>query len=244
MKKMMGILIAAVLVFGLANSASAALHVRGLGEITRQGAGHGGSYKLIYDDVLNVTWLDFSAEKADWVSQNGWASNLSVAFGEATFDNWRLPITDETNVTLNSVGGFQGPGPNGIYSYDHGFNLLNSELSILYEISLSNNPKINTSGNQAAVYGLVNTGPFGNLIADQYWSQTEYSPDTGDAWNFTFDGGATGNGDDRGPFDYKETELFAIALIDGDVAPVPLPGAIFLLFPALVGLFGLRHKLS
>jgi hypothetical protein len=80
---------------------------------------------------------------------------------------------------------------------------------------------------------LTNTGPFVNLSASDYWSGTEYALNTDYAWDFYFyagGGGAT----------IKTNTERALAVHDGNV--VPIPGAIFLLGPGLLGLAAVRRR--
>ena len=80
-------LVVAVLAIG--SAAQAALTDVGMGTITSGGSG---SYKLIYDDVQDITWLDYTSASAKWSDQSSWADNLVVSYGGQTFDQWRLPI--------------------------------------------------------------------------------------------------------------------------------------------------------
>lgn len=90
---------ALVLSAGLSGAAQAALHDRGGG--------------LIYDDVLNVTWLQdanaargSSYDSADgltdgrttWKNSVDWAANLSYydSIRNVTYTDWRLPTTTDT----------------------------------------------------------------------------------------------------------------------------------------------------
>lgn len=62
------------------------LSVAGTGTI----AGVAGSFQLIYDADLNLTWLDYSKGAASWDAQMTWATNLAVTVNGLTYDNWRL----------------------------------------------------------------------------------------------------------------------------------------------------------
>jgi hypothetical protein len=67
-----------------------------------------GSYKLIYDDQLNITWLDFTRwgkgiyDTMD--RQVTWASELEVDFNGQIIDDWRLPTADAGNVQNSEMG--------------------------------------------------------------------------------------------------------------------------------------------
>jgi len=80
-------IIVAVVVVGLPATAGAALITRGI-----DSSGN----RLIYDDDLDITWYDSSAAANTWAGQMDWASALSVDFNGIIYDDWRLPVTDET----------------------------------------------------------------------------------------------------------------------------------------------------
>jgi len=86
----MGVILAMVLL--VSSTASATLLVTGTGEITNGGSG---SYKLIYDNAQDITWLDYTSGSANWTDQSNWADNLVVTFEGLTLDEWRLPIAGE-----------------------------------------------------------------------------------------------------------------------------------------------------
>lgn len=81
---------------------------------------------------------------------------------------------------------------------------------------------------------LGNTSPFTNLGPYPYWSGTEYI--TGGAWVFDFSKGTQGQST-------EQNNHYALAVHDGDVgAPVPIPGAVWLLGSGLIGLIGIRRR--
>src|SRR3989304_8176113 len=105
MKKTFMLLSMSMIVFGLTTFLPGTVHAtlidRGMGEIVSGGSG---SYKMIYDDCLDITWLDFThlhtpgqGFNMDWDTQNNWVLGLEVNFSGQTFDDWRLPNTDESN---------------------------------------------------------------------------------------------------------------------------------------------------
>ncbi|MFK8029355.1 MAG: DUF1566 domain-containing protein [Gammaproteobacteria bacterium] len=129
-------------------------------ELFDRGAG------LIYDSVLDVTWLQnaqLGQPSSNWAGQMSWAENLS--FGD--YDDWRLPSMDVNgddtvvDCTLVSEAMCQ-----------------DNELGYMHEHNLGGGSPL--TGDQ---------GPFLG-IEGFYWSSTQFaaSPDNL-AWNFFFTNG-------------------------------------------------------
>lgn len=210
------------LTVGLTGAAHAALHDRGGG--------------LIYDDVLDVTWLQdanyakTSGYDADglmnWSDAKTWAAGLSFSDGLRTYDDWRLPKVNPVNgVSINYSYAADG-------STDFGFNITSqsSEMAYMYYANLSNPGGNTTTGVVSGCYVqgssncLDNVGPFGNLQAFTYWSGSGL--DTTYAFTFVMTNGYQ--------LAYNKTvNRYAWAVRDGDVAVVPEPEN-YLMF--LVGL--------
>lgn len=200
---------------------------------------------LIYDDVLNITWLQDAnyaqtiGENADGRDSFGWAENwvANLSFYDSvrdvTYDDWRLPKIQPIN----------GTNPNYAFSMngstDQGFNISAPE-SLYAGSTASEMPHLfyNTLGNKGfysidgvgpqAGWGELNSGPFINLQANYYWASN----------GFFFD---FGNGDQvqGGGITY------AWAVRDGDVAaitsPIPEPET-YAMFMAGLGLMGLMAR--
>ena len=112
MKNLSAFLCAMVLVIGLAGTANAALWDRGGG--------------LIYDDVLDITWLqdaNYAGTTMNWADAVAWADQL--VFGG--FDDWRLPATIDGPLVLGHDGTTTG-----------GYNIITSEMGFMYYNNLGN----------------------------------------------------------------------------------------------------------
>lgn len=180
-----------ILVLGLiTGSAHAALQGRDLN-------GSPNSFEAYYDTDLDITWLADANVNGPmtWADANTWAVNLSVVdtFNHLTYDNWRLPTALNQDLT--------GPC--------FGFNCASSEMGHLFYSEL---------GGVAGQFIMNSSDPdlakFTNLLAEGYWSGTEYTPDTSNAWLFSF------HYSDQ-VVDAKYSGFYAIAVSPGDVAAVP-----------------------
>lgn len=83
-------------------------------------------------------------------------------------------------------------------------------------------------------WGAWNTGPCSNFHPDRYWSGTGYAPGPTNAWFFSFGFGVQSAIS-------KGQNYYAWAVHPGDIAPIPVPGAVWLLGSAL-GVLGLVRR--
>ena len=197
------------LMLSVTTMAQAELHNRGGG--------------LIYDDVLDITWLqDANYARTSGGDNNGrmtwnqamvWVQGLAYydSIRNVTLTDWRLPKIGPMNGS-NYVSDFSVDG-----TTDRGFNTVSvqSELAHMFYVTLGNLGYAATDGSYPQPgYGLVHVGPFMNLRPLAYWSESEYEPFLGHAWGFIYLTGSQHAG-------VKDLEAFyAWAVRDGDVAAV------------------------
>jgi len=153
--------------------------------------GHG----LIYDNVLDVTWLqDANYAKTsghdtdgrmNWSDANAWAADLSYDGGiYGTIDDWRLvDVAPVDNTAFDYSFSYDG-------STDIGYNITStqSELAYMFYQNLGNTGYYDSTGTSTGCTGadlcLTNTGPFDNLESYVYWSAVGYAPGSNIAWAF------------------------------------------------------------
>jgi hypothetical protein len=214
----------AVLILGLvlALPAQAALHNRGGG--------------MLYDDVLNVTWLQdanyakTSGYDADgqmtWAEAKTWADGLVFhdSVRNVNYNDWRLASNSPVGADWSynySPGG----------TTDVGYNITSehSELSYMYYVNLGLKGALSPTEVSQSNFGVHGNGTYGgqrdvglvqNLQSSVFWSGTAYAPNpTNFAWRFGTNYGFQ-------YYDLQDGEFFAWAVRPGDVAaPVPEPEA-------------------
>lgn len=209
------ILSASVLCLASVLPAQAELHDRGGG--------------LIYDDVLDVTWLqdatyivssgEATSSKMSWADAVDYAENLNYydPVRNVIWSDWRLPQTLPVNgVSYQSEHSIDG-------STDNGFNVSSpaSELGYMYYVNLSGLAFTDQFGNwpQPGYETLIFTGPFLNLDrTPAFWSGTEFEEFPGHAWGFIFTTGTQHHG-----VKTLDRALSPWPVRDGDVAAGPVP---------------------
>lgn len=185
-------------------------------------------YNLIYDNHSQLIWLDYTNGSDNWTNQNSWTFGLNTA-GVLTYNlnagvsmnwssDWRLPtVTDTGSVGCN-------------FSYsgtDCGYNVDTStgEMAHMWHDELGNVSYYDTSGSgpQSGWSGITNAGDFQNLQQGGYWSGTEFTDGSNNAWVFNPNWGY------QGDFP-KGNNTYAIAIRSGVVVvPEPVSSTIFII---------------
>lgn len=200
--------------FTVSISANAALYDRGDG--------------MIYDDVLDITWLQ-DANYAltsgydtnglmTWTETNEWVNNL--VYGG--FDDWRLP---SVNTLLTDAAN----SPETAYGFTSG------ELGYMYYINLENCLCPTIAGSFSFIDGVsgelmsfLNVPSQGHWYGDEEnWGIFYLAPYTGAQLEIASSAGLAG-----------------WAVRDGDVAAVPVPATAWLFGSALIGFMGFKRKIN
>jgi hypothetical protein len=200
-----------------------------------------------FDSALEITWLANwnTAGPLDWIQAKAWALSLNV-FGVT---GWRLPsIFDKSQVDCSFSG-----TPNGKCGYNP--SPASSELAHMFYVTLGNLARCapndgNCSSGEQVGWGLSNTAKFsgmqGYYFLDSEFIPDPLSPSPGLAWSFyAYDGfqGAIS----------QHTAIWAVAVKNGDIQPVPEPstfllmlagGAIAILKSKRGGEFSVRRGLA
>lgn len=230
-------------------AAQASLHDRGGG--------------LIYDDVLDVTWLQDAnyamtqgysllqyGRYLTWADALVWAADLSYydSVRNITWTDWRLPKITPLDPAVGwqmqiSTNGDQDDSYNVSAPGTKYAGSTASELPYMYFNNLGNTSRCPVGGGWegcstagASSYTL-NTGIFTNMEKGGYWTGSDENLPYKDGWGFDM-GYMWGL---QGAFNAGVGRI-AWAVRDGDVAAVPLPGAVWLFGTVVIGWLGLRAR--
>jgi hypothetical protein len=176
-----------------------------------------------YDDVLNITWLgDANYAQTTYYDSDGWMTwyeaqtwieslNAEGGTGYLGANDWRLPETLQPDASCSIQ----------YFGQSSGGGCTGSEMGHLYYVD----------GIESLIF---TSGPFSRVESGGYWSGTTQEDDPGHAWRFAFSSGIQ---DHIG----KNTFLHAWAVRPGDIAEVPVPGAVWLLATGVAAL-GVRLR--
>ena len=160
-----------------------------------------------YDDVSGLTWLtDANAAKTSGYDADG-------------LMNWTDANNWAAGLNISGVSGWRLASSDTCYEY----NCTGSEMGNLF---------YNVLGNTTS---LTNTGPFSNIRLGNYWTATEYAPDTNYAEVIHLYNG-------RQSIAGKISGYSSWAVHTGDVSAVPVPAAVWLFCSGLFGLIGIAKR--
>lgn len=178
-----------------------------------------------------------------WSTALNWISAMNSA-NYLGYNDWRLPTTTPADgIDFNFELTYDGIS-------DHGYNGFSSEMGWMYYKNLNNkglcdfvgncpqpgwNPIPNvtfTDGETGHPKSFVVNNLDGEVI---FW--TGVGIDDSSAWAFRFN---TGN--QHGRVTSEDSLWYAMAVRDGDVAPVPLPSTAWVFLSGLIGLLGLNRR--
>ena len=217
-------LVACLLVV-VSSSSHAALYDRGNG--------------LIYDDVLNITWL----QDANYAHTSGYAAANAVGSPSLSENSiqadgrMRLAAGNTWAAQLEYGGYGDWRLPSAGSTPTFGYNVTTGELGHMFYNNLGNTARgsIKSRVFTDATPG-GGTESFLNVQWFGYWYRDEDYLNSFDPWGFyTRDGWQSYN---AGPSD----QLYSWAVRDGDVSTVPVPAAAWLFGSALAGLLVARRK--
>lgn len=212
----------------------------------------GSDYQAYYDTVLNITWLanaNLAASETFGVAgisntppQQGWmswttAGDWITAMNAASYlgaTTWRMPTLIDID-NNGCVDRFAVVGQDCGYNVVRTANPNYSEMASMFYDTLGNLAFFDPSGfSPVPGYGLSNTGPFTNLVNNLYWTNVEVVNVPTNAWYFGMPSGG------QGP--RLKTNLQPVwAVLDGDIAVVPVPAAA-LLFASALGALGWTRR--
>ena len=208
--------------------AGAALAAAGTSQAALVNRGGG----LIYDTVLDITWLadmnhaqtqydstggalGTANGKMEWLQANLWANDL--VYGGYT--DWRLPTVVQPDASCSHQ--FDPGDGSGVRS--SGMGCVGSEMGHLFYVDLggeADESLLDATGDTAQE--LANLALFTNVQSSLYWSSTTYAPDSHFAWSFW-----TATGDQH--VLNKDFQLHALAVRRGDsIGTVPEPSTAWL----------------
>lgn len=203
---------------------------------------------MIYDDVLDITWL----QDANYAHTSGYAAaNANAVYNDSSNHNSYSIIGSGVASGSMAWGAAKVWAEQLIYEGYQDWRLASANLSEPCDVpgfagcgELAHMYFYNWGGTEDKDSSFIDsatghTSSFLNVKWNNYYHyQEEYSglPDTHSLQIFILDGGTVAG------FQYSPRNTYAWAVRDGDVAAVPVPAAAWLFGSALIGLVGLKRN--
>ncbi|MBS3955338.1 MAG: DUF1566 domain-containing protein [Methylomicrobium sp.] len=197
-----------------------------------------GNVGLVYSSVSDVTWTqDANLFKTLYDADNNLINLIAAVTPTYSDPSYGFQLIDFIDYNT-AFGGMSWWGGIAFANY---LNSINYGGSNQWRLPTSNaiSGYDGTTGNELGQLfyselngNIPNSNYFNNAQPFAYWSGTEYAPGPADAWVFS-------SGNHQQYYFNKFTQAYAWVVSPGQVAAVPVPGAIWLF---ATGLAGLLHR--
>ena len=213
-----------------------------------------GNVGLVYSSVSNVTWTqDANLFKTMYDADNSLISQITGVTPSYNDPSWGVQTIDAGDFQI-STGRMSWWGG---LAFTHYLNSINYGGSNQWRLpSAGDNP---CNGCRNPLYGFINPGSelgqlfyselggtennnipntpiFNNEQSYAYWLLTTNAQGPISAWSFSTSEGS------HLRYNYKDIQLYAWAVSPGQVAAVPVPGAVWLMGSALIGLLASKLR--
>ena len=221
-------------------------------------AGTAGGQSVVYSSFSNITWTGDANLLGTMESSLGYdvIVNAIIAASPTIFDTanaWDTPMKSGYHSVNSSdfsqnLGRVDWFGAQAFVTYLNSINYADSNQWILPSAGSNPQRDYNQTSSQLGelfyneLGGIATKGmpitpyfTFEQVNGNGYWSGTEYVPDPRAAWDFY-----TGVGIQD--FGNKNAFIYAWAVSPGNIAAVPVPGAVWLFGAGIIGLLGFRRR--
>jgi hypothetical protein len=195
---------------------------------------------LIYDDILDITWLDYTRSADTMANQEAWVADLSFEFDGTTYADWRLPVSYNANNGLDFANDGSGTTGYGVTSSEMGH--------LFHDLGNVGHRDENGVNRGDGTWGLLNSGSFINLDAgsDFYMSGTKLYSNSDSPIDFNFQYGLQYSHSSNS----GQAEWLALAVMDGRIVstgssnptPTPEPATMLLFGAGLICLAAFKVK--
>jgi hypothetical protein len=214
-KEFTAFVVAVALLVCMVGLASASLVTIG----TAQFWGTGTAYNLVWDENNNgnsVVWLDYRNPALSWSEQGSWADGLGLSLTYNIYAGYSIDW-GMNPWRLPSVG----------TNPSSGYNKTSSEMGHLFytELGLDANDTSNEE---------LNASNFDHLSRGYFWSAEHQSGVY--KWGFRLTDG------NQYPNDSPNHRGYGLAIRNGVVSQVPIPGSVWLLGCGFLSIIGIRRR--